>query len=86
MTKGEATKIVVEINELKGFELFDTHENHWVTLLKAELSQGRSNPENYYVCIQVQPLDDDATITVPYNYFKKHIKINKPERKPVRDM
>ncbi|MCK5343316.1 MAG: hypothetical protein KAR20_07920 [Candidatus Heimdallarchaeota archaeon] len=86
MTKDEATKIVTEINELIKFELFDTHEYYWVILLKAELLQGRRNPENYHVCVRIKPLNDDSTITVPYNYFKEHIKMNKPEPKPILNL
>ena len=83
MTKEEATKIVAEINELKGFELFDSQENHWVFLLNAELSHLRRFPDHYHVCVRVKPLDDDSTITIPYDYFKEHIKTNKPNWKPI---
>ena len=78
MTKVEAEKKAQEINELIGHEMYDTQEKSWVLVLKVESIQGRMNPKIHYVRIELKPLDDDdVTITVAYDYFREHIKVNK---------
>ena len=81
MTKEEAEKKTQEINELKDHEMYDTQEKSWVLVLKAESIKGRINSKIHYVRIELKPLDDDdVTITVAYDYFREHIKVNKLEK------
>ncbi len=77
MTKEEATKVAEEINELIGEELYDILEGKWIRLLKANPVKRKSPFKNYYVSIDLEPLEQDALINVSYDYFKKHIKVNK---------
>lgn len=82
MTKAEAAKKVEEINELKDHEMYDCLEEIWVIVLQAHSIQGRKNPKIFYVCVDLEPFNEDAIISVPYDYFREHVKVNKPHSKP----
>jgi hypothetical protein len=78
MTKTEADKIVSEINELAGLELYDILEKKWVILIKAELQNNSDHPGNFRVSIDLEPLTEQGMLKISFDYYIENIKTNKP--------
>ncbi len=85
MTQEEAANKVQEINELKGHEMYDTLEDIWVIVIKAESLKGKKNQDIYYVCVELKPLYEDLTLNVSYDYFREHVKVNKLHWTPIKN-
>lgn len=47
------------------------------SVLKAIPIERKPPFKNYYVSIDLEPLEKDALINVSYDYFEKYIKVNK---------
>ena len=78
MTKEMASKIAKEITHLRGLELYDISEGIWIRVLRAIPIKRIPPYKNYYVSIDLVPLEEDYTMNVSYDYFEKYVKINKP--------
>ena len=77
MTKEVASKTAREINSLKGLELYDILEKKWIRVLSAIPIKRIPPFKNYYVSIDLEPLEKDMLINVSYDYFEKYIKTNR---------